>query len=159
MIDGKPYAPTCLEDFKILPGVKESLKRFKEAGFKTIVVTNQPDLSTGKQTAKSLEEIHAYLTGQCSIDLIKVCGHTNEAQCDCRKPNPGMILEAAKELEINLAESFMVGDRWRDVEAGQKAGCKENFFIDYGYYEKRPSGSFIVVSSLQECAKRILGSS
>lgn len=123
----------------------------------TVLVTNQPDLSTGKQTRESLEEIHAHLRAHCPIDLIKVCSHTNEDHCACRKPSPGMIFEAAQELGIDLAESFMIGDRWRDVEAGQRAGCKETFFIDYGYNEKRPEGAFTMVKSLKECANKIVG--
>lgn len=157
VVDGKPYAPTRLVDFEILPDVQESLFRLKDAGYIIIIITNQPDLSTGKQTPESLEEIHNYLSAQCPIDLIKICSHTSEDHCYCRKPNPGMIFEAAKELSIDLAQSFMIGDRWKDVEAGQRAGCKETFFIDYGYKEKKPEGTFSMVKSLKECTMRILG--
>jgi D-glycero-D-manno-heptose 1,7-bisphosphate phosphatase len=156
VINGKPFAPTKLEHFKILPGVIEALNRFKNAGFKTVVVTNQPDITTGKQTWKSLNEIHDYLLLNCKIDLIKVCSHTGEQLCGCRKPHPGMLTEAAHELGIDLSESFMIGDRWGDIKAGQSAGCKKNFFIDYGYTEKKPTGNFILVNSLQECADKSL---
>lgn len=157
VVNGKPYAPTCIADFVILPGVKESLMSLKEVGFKTIIVTNQPDVGTGKQTIKGLAEIHDYLTSHCSIDLIKVCIHTDEDCCNCRKPRPGMILEAARDLKIDLTESFMIGDRWKDIEAGQRAGCKEIFFIDHSYDEKGPEGAFTVVNSLHECAEKIIG--
>jgi len=156
MVNGKPYAPLKLADFKILPGVRESLNSLKKEGFKLVLVTNQPDLSTGRQTEAGLRQIHDYLCSQCPIDLVKVCGHTDADQCKCRKPSPGMLLEAANELNIVLGKSFMVGDRWRDVEAGQRAGCQEVFFIDYDYDEQRPSGSYKSVKSLRECANQIL---
>lgn len=156
VFNGKPFAPTNLNEFQILPGVGESLSRLKVGGYLTVVVTNQPDLSTGKQTWESLNEIHAYLHSQCHIDMIKVCGHTSEYRCSCRKPNPGMLIEASEELAIDLSESYMIGDRWGDVEAGQRSGCRNTFFIDYGYKEKQPMGDFISVKSLRECADIIL---
>jgi len=158
IVNGKPFAPTQLNNFLILPGVREALRKLKDAGYKNILVTNQPDLSTGKQTSHSLNEIHNYLRSQCDIDLIKVCGHTNEDQCSCRKPKPGMLIDSTIELDIDITQSFMVGDRWSDIEAGQKAGCRNSFFIDYGYTEKKPSGVFTVVKSLQDCAEIILKS-
>ena len=156
VLNGKPFAPTHLKDFKILPGVSESLLNLKAGGYLTVVVTNQPDLSTGKQTWKSLNEIHAFLNSQCHSDMVKVCSHTNEDHCNCRKPNPGMLIEASVELGIDLSESYMIGDRWGDIEAGQRSGCKNTFFIDYGYTEKQPTGNFTVVKSLRECADIIL---
>ena len=156
VIDGKPYAPTSLEDFEFLPGVCDSLIRLRAAGFKIIVVTNQPDLSTGKQNLVGLNEIHSYVLECCPVDLIKFCGHTSDAGCACRKPHPGMLFDAAAERGINLAESFMIGDRWVDVEAGQRAGCKEVFFIDYNYREKRPTGVFTLVESLASCVNKII---
>jgi D-glycero-D-manno-heptose 1,7-bisphosphate phosphatase len=67
-----------------------------------------------------------------------------------------MLIEASKQLGIDLSESYMIGDRWGDVEAGQRSGCKNTFFIDYGYKEKKPTGDFISVKSLRECADIIL---
>ena len=90
------------------------------------------------------------------IDMIKVCSHTSHDRCNCRKPNPGMLIEASEELGIDLSESYMIGDRWGDIEAGQRSGCKSSFFIDYGYTEKQPTGDFILVKSLRECADIIL---
>lgn len=156
ILNGKPYAPLKLADFIILPGVRESLNSLKKHGFYLVLVTNQPDLSTGRQTEAGLMQMHDYLCSQCPIDLIKVCGHTDADQCSCRKPNPGMLLEAAHELEILVDKSFMVGDRWRDVEAGQRAGCQETFFIDYDYDEQKPSGSYTAAKSLRECVNKIL---
>ena len=108
VFNGKPFAPTNLNDFQILPGVIESLLRLNAFGYLTVVVTNQPDLSTGKQTWESLNEIHAYLNSLCYIDMIKVCSHTSHHRCNCRKPNPGILIEASEELGIDLSESYMI---------------------------------------------------
>ena len=156
IVEGKPFAPVSLDEFEIIPGVSRELKRLKVAGFLTVLVTNQPDLSTGKQTLESLNHIHKFLLNECTLDGIKVCSHTNEHFCDCRKPRPGMLIEASKELDIDLSESYMIGDRWSDIEAGQRAGCKNTFFIDYGYKEKKPTGEFILVESLSDCVQIIL---
>ena len=156
VVGGKPFAPTVLKDFHILPGVIEALLQLKNAGFKTVVVTNQPDLSTGKQTWNSLNAIHAFLIEKCPIDIIKVCAHISNDNCDCRKPKPGMLLEASRFLNIDLSQSYMIGDRWGDIEAGQRAGCKKTFFIDYGYDEKTPHGDFIKVKSLSDCVSILI---
>jgi D-glycero-D-manno-heptose 1,7-bisphosphate phosphatase len=152
---GKPYAPTALEDFEILPGVPEALQRLRDADFLNIVVTNQPDLATGKQTPAGLDAMHARLLGTLAIDAIRVCPHVDAAGCACRKPAPGLLVEAAREFGIDLAASYMVGDRWRDVEAGQRAGCA-CLFVDYGYAEKRPESPYIAVKSLAGAAEQIL---
>lgn len=152
---GKPYAPTALEDFEILPGVPDALQRLRDAGFLNIVVTNQPDLATGKQTPAGLDAMHSRLLGMLAIDAIRVCPHVDAAGCACRKPAPGLLLDAAREFGIDLAASYMVGDRWRDVEAGQRAGCA-CLFVDYGYAEKRPENPYIAVKSLAGAAEQIL---
>jgi len=153
--DGKPYPPASLEALEILPGVGEALGRLRAAGFLNVIVTNQPDVATGKQRREVVEAMHAFLEKNLAIDLIKVCLHADIDNCACRKPKPGMLLEAARELDIDLARSFMVGDRWRDVAAGQAAGCQA-FFIDYGYAEKRPDKPYLAVKSLPEVAALIL---
>lgn len=154
--DGKPYAPVNASEFELLPGVGGALLRLRKGGFLNIVVTNQPDLATGKQQRKDLDLLHASLLAELAIDAIKVCPHTDADGCDCRKPKPGLLLEAAVELGIDLGESYMIGDRWRDVAAGQRAGCKASFFIDYGYAEKRPESPFTVVKSLENSVQYML---
>jgi D-glycero-D-manno-heptose 1,7-bisphosphate phosphatase len=148
---GKPYPPDSLEDLEILPGVAEALARLRAAGFINVIVTNQPDVATGKQRRETVEAMHAYLLSRLPVDAIKVCYHIDADYCACRKPKPGMLLEAAAELGIDLAASFMVGDRWRDVAAGQAADC-ECFFLDCGYGEQRPEKPFVAVKSLAEAA-------
>ncbi len=153
--DGKPYAPDSVDDLEILDGVREALASLRSAGFLNIVVTNQPDVATGRLKLETVEAMHRRLAKELALDDIKVCCHGDADGCECRKPKPGMLLEAARESGIDLEQSFMVGDRWRDVAAGQAAGCT-SLFIDYGYREKRPEPPYIAVKSLAEAASRIL---
>jgi len=156
--DGKPYPPGSLEQLEILPEVPAALERLRKGGFLNVVVTNQPDVATGAQRREVVEAMHAWMLKNLQIDAIKVCYHADADRCACRKPMPGMLLEAARELGIDLGASFMVGDRWRDVGAGQAAGCKKNYFIDCGYAEKRPEKPYLAVKSLPEAVHLILES-
>jgi D-glycero-D-manno-heptose 1,7-bisphosphate phosphatase len=135
--DGKPYPPANLSELEILPGVGEALAALHAAGFLLIVVTNQPDVARGTTTREAVQEINAALGAALPIDEFRTCFHDNEFACECRKPKPGALLAAAALHNIDLRESYMVGDRWRDTEAGQRAGCK-TILIDYGYQEKQP---------------------
>lgn len=154
--DGKPFAPVNASEFELLPGVAGALQRLRDSGFLNIVVTNQPDLATGKQRREDLDALHERLKAELAIDAIRVCGHVEADACACRKPKPGLILDAAREFGIELGTSYMVGDRWRDVAAGQQAGCRTCFFIDYGYAEKRPEQPFVVVKSLENSVQYML---
>lgn len=153
--DGRPYPPAILEEFELLPGVGQTVDALREAGFLIIVVTNQPDVATGVQSRMVVEAMHDKLRTAGLCDDIKVCYHTDADGCDCRKPKPGMLIEAALEWQIDLARSFMVGDRWRDVAAGKAAGCY-TFFIDYQYRERRADNPDAVVGSLKEAGRLIL---
>ncbi|HEX4798372.1 MAG TPA: HAD family hydrolase [Burkholderiales bacterium] len=153
--DGKPYAPESVDDLEILQGVREALASLRNAGFLNIVVTNQPDVAAGRLKLETVEAMHRRLAMELELDDIKVCYHGDADGCECRKPKPGMLLQAAREFRIDLSRSFMVGDRWRDVAAGQAAGCT-SFFIDYGYREKLPEPPYIAVKSLAEAGSRIL---
>jgi D-glycero-D-manno-heptose 1,7-bisphosphate phosphatase len=153
--DGRPVAPTRLEDFKLLPGVEGAIRRLKEAGFLVVVFTNQPDVSTGRTTRATLDTMHAIVREKLLVDDIKVCIHTDADACNCRKPKPGMILDAAREHAIDLSKSYAVGDRWRDIAAGRAAGCL-TIFIDYGYEQDGPNEPDHVAGSLPEAADFIL---
>jgi len=156
--DGKPLAPTKLEEFEILPGVPEALRDLKSQGYKLIVVTNQPNVARGNQSLQTLEAMHQILTSQLPLDDILLCPHTDDDHCDCRKPQPGMLLAAARKHHIDLANSYMIGDRWRDIEAGYNAGCK-TILIDYGYSERPPDREpDLRVTSLREAADWIIRS-
>jgi len=153
--EGKPYPPANIDEMEILPGVPDAIKQLKAAGFVLIVVSNQPDVARGTTPRESVEAIHVYLAERLPIDRFIMCYHDSGDNCDCRKPRPGMLLTGGREFGVDLSASFMVGDRWRDVEAGASAGCR-TFFIDYAYDEKQPLSSDFRVSSLQEAASIIV---
>lgn len=148
---GKPYPPANAAELEILPRVPEALGRIRDAGFVSIVVTNQPDVARGTTSKAEVEAINAALAANLVIDEFRVCYHDSGDNCECRKPKPGMLLQAAQKWRLDLAASYMVGDRWRDVEAGQRAGCK-TVFVDYGYDEKQPEQYDHRVTSLWEAA-------
>lgn len=158
--DGKPYPPTSLAEFEILPGVAEACNKLKTAGFLLIVTTNQPDVGRGTLKQQVVDAIHAHMMAQLPIDLVEVCFHPGKglSDCDCRKPKPGMLLRAAIDLQIDLAQSWMVGDRWRDIDCGHAAGCK-TIFIDYGYAESLRQKPDFSARNLAEAADIILAHS
>jgi D-glycero-D-manno-heptose 1,7-bisphosphate phosphatase len=136
--NGKPYPPASAAELVLAPDAETTLRELKAEGFLLLVVTNQPDVAKGITTRAAVEEINQKLAAALPVDEIFVCYHQDKDRCDCRKPKPGMILEGARKYNVDLAESFMVGDRWRDVEAGQNAGCR-TVFIDGGYEEQQPA--------------------
>jgi D-glycero-D-manno-heptose 1,7-bisphosphate phosphatase len=155
VVDGKPHPPKDLSELILLPKVAEALQLLKAAGYLLIVITNQPDVVRGKTKIEIVETINQFLKDSLPIDDIFTCYHDDIEDCNCRKPKPGNILQAADQYNINIPDSFMVGDRWRDVEAGERSGCK-TFFIDYIYQEKQPESYDYKVKSLYEAAKIIL---
>lgn len=152
---GKPYPPADVSALEILPGVAGALDDLGSAGYVRVVVTNQPDVARGKQTRAGIEAIHARLQSELALDAIYACYHDDADRCACRKPAPGMLLDAARDLELDLRASFMVGDRWRDIEAGIAAGCR-TIFVDQHYQERRPAAFDVEVGSLAEAAAWIL---
>ncbi|MDE3165948.1 MAG: HAD family hydrolase [Acidobacteriota bacterium] len=135
--EGKPYPPASLAELRVSQGAPEALARLKAAGFLLIVVTNQPDVGRGTQSRESVEEIHRALARALPIDEFLVCWHDGREPCNCRKPKPGMVLDAAARHHIALGRSFLIGDRWRDVECGHSAGVR-TVWIDRGYAERGP---------------------
>jgi D-glycero-D-manno-heptose 1,7-bisphosphate phosphatase len=120
---------TRWEDFHILPGVAEGIALLNHAGFSVIVVTNQRCIAKGQLTEADLRQMHERMTGDLAqagakIDAAFYCPHEVEPRCDCRKPAPGMLLNAARSRGIDLGKSWMIGDSDNDVEAGRNAGCK-----------------------------------
>jgi D-glycero-D-manno-heptose 1,7-bisphosphate phosphatase len=153
--EGKPYSPNTKSDLKIIPGVSETLLELRLAGFLLIVVTNQPDVARGVNSRQNVEEIHETLLRNLPLDEIITCFHDDYHKCSCRKPLPGMLTSAASKYMIDLKGSYLVGDRWRDIDAGVNAGCK-TIFIDYEYTEKKPRSPNFVVKSLADAGKIIL---
>lgn len=152
---------TQWEDFELLPGVAEAVRRLNEAGFLVIVVTNQQCVAKGLLTETQLNSIHekmvVALKRQGSvIDAVYYCPHEVEARCACRKPEPGMILEAARDYKINLAESWMVGDCFKDVQAGRAAGCKAAWIRESGFLASDGARPDLVARSLAEAAPRLV---
>jgi D-glycero-D-manno-heptose 1,7-bisphosphate phosphatase len=136
--DGIAYAPITPAEMEIDADAPAALARLKAAGFLLVVITNQPDVARGITRFEDVEAMHAILRAALPLDAFFVCYHDNQDGCDCRKPQPGMLLDAAAAHGIDLAASFMVGDRWRDVEAGAAAGCR-TVWIDRGYTERAPA--------------------
>jgi len=151
--DGKPYPPERLEDLEVLPGVADALARLKSAGFALVVITNQPDVARRRQRVATVEAMHERLGALLPIDEFRVCWHDDEDQCDCRKPKPGLI---TRPPAYDLPRSVVVGDRWRDVEAGRRAGCGATILVDYGYHEGPSMMPDARVHSLAEAADWIL---
>ena len=121
--DDRPSSPASLADFDLLPGVPGALGELRRAGYLLIVVTNQPDVARGHASREAVEAIHAWLRASLPLDDIRACYHDDGDHCACRKPAPGMLYAAAVERDIRLTDSYMVGDRWRDIAAGRQAGC------------------------------------
>lgn len=152
---GKPYPPTDVSELEILPGVEDALASLHEAGFLLVVVTNQPDVARGTVSRECVEAINATLADALPLVDIRTCYHDTRDECECRKPRPGAILASAVDYGIDLRLSYMVGDRWKDIEAGRQAGCK-TIFLDYGYDEKQPECYDRRVVNLSEAARFIL---
>ena len=152
---GRPVAPTTLAEFQLLPGVESAVRRLKERGYLIVVITNQPDVANGLTRRATVDAMHDIIRTKLAVDAIEVCFHNETAGCNCRKPKPGMILKAAAEYSIDLARSYVVGDRWRDVAAGRAAGCS-TIFIDYDYKQEGPNHPDAVVRSLAEATELIL---
>jgi D-glycero-D-manno-heptose 1,7-bisphosphate phosphatase len=157
--DGLPFPPANLVEFQLYPGVAEGCQRLKNAGFLLIVVTNQPDVGRGTQSRDSVEAMHAKLRAELpALDGIEVCLHAGSSSgdpCDCRKPKPGMLLRAAATHDIDLRRSFLIGDRWRDIDCAHAAGCRA-VFIDHGYREQLRENPEFTVATFREAVTTIL---
>ena len=155
VVEGKPFAPRQLARFRLLPNTRRSVLHLKQAGFVVIVVTNQPDIGNGLVDPAEVEAMHRKLRQRVPVDDIRMCPHRREDGCHCRKPRPGMLLDAARDFGLDLSRSFMVGDRPGDIVAGSDAGCR-TIFIDRGYCERLTSPADAVVGSLAGAVRRIL---
>lgn len=157
--DGKPYPPQNPAEFVMEPEAFSVLSAFKFAGFRLFVVTNQPDVARGTTSLKTVEELNALLHAELPmLDCVYTCYHDDQDGCLCRKPLPGLFFQAQKDFDLDLPRSFMIGDRWRDIEAGQKAGCK-TLWLNRHYQEKHPTHYNLEIASLTEALPFILGES
>jgi D-glycero-D-manno-heptose 1,7-bisphosphate phosphatase len=156
IVNGLPKPPVNIEDVKILEGVVEAIKILKDNDLVPVVVTNQPDAARRITSQERINAINAYVGSATDIEFFYTCFHDDNDCCNCRKPSPGLIYQAATELNLNIYGSFMVGDRWRDIAASQAAGC-EAFFIDRSYSEILPNMPYSRVDSLLEATYLIIG--
>lgn len=153
--DGKPRPPSHPRDLRLVPGVQIACERLSDAGFLRIVVTNQPDVARGTQTRANVETMNRSLLKEGIVEEVRVCYHDDGDNCSCRKPRPGMLIDAARDHQIDLNRSYMVGDRWRDIEAGRNAGCS-TVLVGSGYGERAQIPADLMASSLAEAVELIL---
>jgi D-glycero-D-manno-heptose 1,7-bisphosphate phosphatase len=153
--DGKPFGPRAPDELDVVPGVAAACRNLSERGLALVVVTNQPDVARGLQSMSGVTAINALLARQVDVDAVYVCPHDDDDGCACRKPKPGMLLDAARDLNLDLNQSFMVGDRWSDIAAGQGAGCR-TVYIGYGYQERGPDEPDHVVDNPVDALEWIL---
>lgn len=150
----KPSSPWSLKDFKLLPHVEKYLKTLREMGFLNIVFTNQPDVKRGYLKIEDLEKMHQIIAERLPVDEITFCPHDDEDNCQCRKPKPGLILEMAKKWQLNLKNSFVIGDNWKDILAGKSAGCK-TILIRRSYNKDLKENHDFEVKNLKEAIEII----
>ena len=144
---GLPTSPNSLDELEILPGVKESIKKLKKKNFICLVVTNQPDVERGRIDKTTIVKMHKFLKKELNFDDIFVCYHDDKNNCNCRKPKPGLLLQAKEKWNIDFKKSFMIGDRWKDIDAGKAVGCK-TIFLDYSYRDLSPDNPNYITDSL-----------
>lgn len=145
--NGVHESPRSFSEFKLRPDIDEAIQKARELGFLNIVITNQPDIARGKLNKEALDKMHQFLKESLPIDDIFVCIHDNDDNCACRKPKPGLILEAARKWDIDVHKSFVVGDTGRDTDAAAAAGCP-SILLD-APYNKEITSNF-KVGSLDE---------
>ena len=153
--DGKPLSPDTVDEMVIVSDAAEALNRLRQHGFRLIVATNQPDIARKRLTREQVDAMNGHLRSNLPLDAIEVCPHDDADNCACRKPKPGLLLHAAQRDGIALDESFMIGDRYRDIEAGHSAGCR-TILIGDGYgetFKAQPDAKF---ATLTEAADWIL---
>jgi D-glycero-D-manno-heptose 1,7-bisphosphate phosphatase len=154
--DGKPYPPHRLEDFHLCPGVADACASLRSAGFLLVVATNQPDVGRGELNREIVEQMHQALCEHLPIERVEVCYDAGgEQSSEFRKPKPGMLFRSAEMIGIDLGESYMIGDRWRDIDCGHAAGCT-TIFIDRGYQEELRQQPHYRVNDLPAAAALIL---
>lgn len=153
--EGRPFPPLSLAEVKIPDDVPKAISLLKEAGMVLVVVSNQPDVARGTQRREVVQEINEWLGSQLPLDRFEVCYHDDADCCGCRKPKPGLIHRSAKALNIVVEDSFVVGDRWRDIDAGKAAGCR-SVWIDCGYAERKSISHDYRATSLLDAATWII---
>jgi D-glycero-D-manno-heptose 1,7-bisphosphate phosphatase len=137
VVNGKPLSPRKISEVLIPNGIDKKLLEFKKKDYLLVCVTNQPDVARGTIDMNDVDKLNNFLKIRLSIDYFYVCPHDDNDYCGCRKPKSGNLIQAAKDHNIDLTKSFIVGDRWKDIAAGKAVNCK-TAFVDYNYNEKKP---------------------
>ena len=154
IVDGRPFPPRTFAELRLLPGVVDACRRLDELGYALVLVTNQPDIARGTQSIAEVDRMHDYLRKRLPLTDVVVCAHDDADDCACRKPRPGMLIDAAERLGLDLPRSFCVGDRWRDVEAAKAAGVRA-IHVQRHYRERPVIGADATVDSLAEAVRYI----
>jgi D-glycero-D-manno-heptose 1,7-bisphosphate phosphatase len=155
VVDGVPQSPRLARELRILPDAAPACEALAEAGLTLICITNQPEIARKNLDPGELAEMHEILQRQLGLDEIVVCPHDDVDRCECRKPRPGMIVDAARRRRIDLSTSFTVGDRWRDIDAGRAAGTP-TILVDRGYDEPLREMPDVTVGGIREAAEWII---
>jgi D-glycero-D-manno-heptose 1,7-bisphosphate phosphatase len=157
--NGKPHPPSSVSEFELYEDAADGCARLKAARFLLVVITNQPDVGRGIQSREAIEAMHLKLQSALpQLDRVEICYHGGEPYrqtCDCRKPRTGLILKAADELNINLTDSYVIGDRWRDVDCARAAGCRA-IFIQRGYKETLRKAPDVTVANFNDAVNAVL---
>lgn len=152
----KPLSPKTVGEMFIGLSTVHNCWNLRQAGFKLLCVSNQPDIARGLVDPDVIEHQNELIQQFCFLDDIMTCPHDNTDNCSCRKPKPGMIYALARKHNIDLTKSYLIGDRWSDIEAGMRAGIPDLYFIDRGYHEFQPQGDFPHVHFFEEAVELIL---
>lgn len=153
--NGRSFAPRSINEFKFYKNIKFYLNKFKELGYLNIVVTNQPDIQNGLLSLDVLKKMNRKILNLLPIDDIEFCIHNSKSNCRRRKPNVGMLEDASKKWNIDLKNSFMIGDRKSDIDSGNQLGIK-TIFVDYNYIEKKPLNANFFVDNIYDAFCYIL---
>jgi D-glycero-D-manno-heptose 1,7-bisphosphate phosphatase len=146
-------SPATLGDFRICKNAQPLLQRLKAAGFVLIATTNQPGLSRGCQSRRELDRMHELLRRELPLDDVLVCPHDETDLCPCRKPNPGLLVEAGFAWHLDLERSFVISDKWQDAAAARAVGCTSllirSSWLGSGHYD-------LVLPSLEAVVEKLL---
>ena len=156
---GTPLPPSHVEEFELYDDVPDGCARLKAANFLLVVITNQPDVGRGTQSREAVEAMNLKMQSALPLlDRVEICYHAGERYgqpCDCRKPRPALILRASAELNIDLSASYVIGDRWRDIDCARAAGCRA-IFIERGYKEKLREAPDFIIANFNEAVNALL---
>jgi D-glycero-D-manno-heptose 1,7-bisphosphate phosphatase len=149
IINGKPVGFQNLDNIRFLEDVDNAIEQIKNHGYLPIIVTNQPNISRKILSEDSIIKLKRIIECKFDIHHFYYCPHDDKDECICRKPKPGLIIKAQVDLSVDLNQSVLVGDRWKDISAGQGI-CVRNYFINRKYSEPKPKSPYIEVSNLIE---------